>query len=283
MSARVVILSDDDGEIRVSRVTGRRSGRHEPAPRLPSAPRRSRSWLADCRGAVIVASAAAFFWYSRPPPARSPNVLLITIDTLRADRVGVYDPRQRETTPAIDALAGRGVVFEHAQTRGAADRTLARHDPHRSLPARARRAQQRHLLAGRQRDDAGRTSQDQRLPDGGVRRRLSRRRRLRLRSGVRLVRRRAFIESGDADLGAERPANEVADKAAAWLRSRHDAPVLRVGALLRSARAVLAARAVPVAVRRPCLRRRGRLRRRTDRRVCSRPCDAAGTSRSTRS
>ena len=34
----------------------------------------------------------------------------------------------------------------------------------------------------------------------------------------------SFHESGDADLGAERPGNEVADKAAAWLRSRHDAP-----------------------------------------------------------
>lgn len=41
------------------------------------------------------------------------NVLLITIDTLRADRIGAYgDPSTR--TPAIDALARRGIQFENA-------------------------------------------------------------------------------------------------------------------------------------------------------------------------
>jgi arylsulfatase A-like enzyme/Flp pilus assembly protein TadD len=41
------------------------------------------------------------------------NVLLITIDTLRADRVGVYGATQVQT-PALDALAGDGMVFERA-------------------------------------------------------------------------------------------------------------------------------------------------------------------------
>jgi arylsulfatase A-like enzyme len=42
-----------------------------------------------------------------------PNVLLITIDALRADHLGIYgyDP---EISPNIDALARRGVVFEQA-------------------------------------------------------------------------------------------------------------------------------------------------------------------------
>ncbi|MEO6238037.1 MAG: sulfatase-like hydrolase/transferase [Vicinamibacterales bacterium] len=44
-----------------------------------------------------------------PAPAVKPNVLLITIDTLRADRVG------RGLTPAIDALAARGVRFTSAR------------------------------------------------------------------------------------------------------------------------------------------------------------------------
>lgn len=43
------------------------------------------------------------------PPVR-PNLLLITIDTLRADHVGSYGYR-RPTTPQIDALATRGVRF----------------------------------------------------------------------------------------------------------------------------------------------------------------------------
>jgi choline-sulfatase len=44
---------------------------------------------------------------------KRPNVLLVTIDTLRADHVGCYGDR-RASTPAIDALAGRGVRFETA-------------------------------------------------------------------------------------------------------------------------------------------------------------------------
>lgn len=41
------------------------------------------------------------------------NILLISLDTLRADHVGAYG-YSRDTTPNIDALAGRGVVFENA-------------------------------------------------------------------------------------------------------------------------------------------------------------------------
>ena len=46
-----------------------------------------------------------------PPP----SVLLITIDTLRADRVGAYGDLKART-PALDALARQGVVFERAYT-----------------------------------------------------------------------------------------------------------------------------------------------------------------------
>jgi arylsulfatase A-like enzyme/Flp pilus assembly protein TadD len=46
-------------------------------------------------------------------PAR--NVLLITIDTLRADHLGAYGSRAG-TTPHLDRLAARGVVFEQAFT-----------------------------------------------------------------------------------------------------------------------------------------------------------------------
>jgi arylsulfatase A-like enzyme len=43
------------------------------------------------------------------------NVLLITIDTLRADHMGAYGYR-RPTSPRLDALARRGVVFDQAYT-----------------------------------------------------------------------------------------------------------------------------------------------------------------------
>lgn len=44
---------------------------------------------------------------------RQPNVLLISIDTLRADHLGCYG-YERDTSPRIDALAREGVLFENA-------------------------------------------------------------------------------------------------------------------------------------------------------------------------
>jgi arylsulfatase A-like enzyme/tetratricopeptide (TPR) repeat protein len=46
---------------------------------------------------------------SRPPPER-PSVLLITVDTLRADRLGAYG-HAAAVTPTLDALAARGARF----------------------------------------------------------------------------------------------------------------------------------------------------------------------------
>jgi arylsulfatase A-like enzyme len=48
-------------------------------------------------------------------PGNGLSVLLITIDTLRADHLGVYGYR-RPTSPHIDALATRGTVFDRAYT-----------------------------------------------------------------------------------------------------------------------------------------------------------------------
>jgi arylsulfatase A-like enzyme/Flp pilus assembly protein TadD len=45
-------------------------------------------------------------------PAGGASVLLVTIDTLRADRVGAYGGKAG--TPHLDALAARGVLFEEA-------------------------------------------------------------------------------------------------------------------------------------------------------------------------
>lgn len=53
-----------------------------------------------------------------PEPARLKplNLVLITIDTLRADRLGCYGYRKIET-PNLDALAAEGVLFENAVTQ----------------------------------------------------------------------------------------------------------------------------------------------------------------------
>ncbi len=46
---------------------------------------------------------------------RPPNLLLITLDTVRADRIGAYGGRVA-ATPTLDALARDGIRFEHAFT-----------------------------------------------------------------------------------------------------------------------------------------------------------------------
>ncbi len=47
------------------------------------------------------------------PIAREPSILLVTIDTTRADRIGAYGHALAET-PTLDALAEQGVLFENA-------------------------------------------------------------------------------------------------------------------------------------------------------------------------
>ncbi|HSA93993.1 MAG TPA: sulfatase-like hydrolase/transferase [Terriglobales bacterium] len=49
----------------------------------------------------------------RPVHTLRPNVLLITIDTLRADRIGAYGATN-VSTPGMDALAKDGILFERA-------------------------------------------------------------------------------------------------------------------------------------------------------------------------
>jgi arylsulfatase A-like enzyme len=53
-----------------------------------------------------------------------PDIVLITLDTVRADHTSAYG-YVRETTPALTALAARGVLFEHAYAAGG--------DPQRAL------------------------------------------------------------------------------------------------------------------------------------------------------
>ena len=62
---------------------------------------------------------------SRPlPPADSPNVLLIVMDTVRADHLSLYG-YDRATTPTLEQLAKRGIRFDKA--RATAPWTLASH------------------------------------------------------------------------------------------------------------------------------------------------------------
>jgi len=82
--------------------------------------------IAILLGAALVAAGGLGVWHWRRPgageagragsgPATDPaaNVLLITLDTTRADHIGTYGYRKIET-PALDALAREGVRFDQA-------------------------------------------------------------------------------------------------------------------------------------------------------------------------
>ncbi len=83
--------------------------------------------IAGAAGALILGACLWLFLRPEPDPARrvaklwasrgvdKPNVILITLDTTRADHLACYGyPDVR--TPNLDALAGRGVLFEQAAT-----------------------------------------------------------------------------------------------------------------------------------------------------------------------
>lgn len=105
---------------------GRNNGaRRPPAPPVrqdSSAPaassaRRSR-WPAVlmAMGASIVAVAGWFGWRTMATPATPGPIVLISIDTLRADHLPIYG-YTKVRTPNIDALASGAVVFEHAYSQ----------------------------------------------------------------------------------------------------------------------------------------------------------------------
>lgn len=80
----------------------------------------------DCHGGdldpnvVAVRSAEV----EAPLPRERPNVLLVTVETLRADHMGIFGYR-RDTTPRIDAWFRDGVIFERAYaTSPVTDRSL---------------------------------------------------------------------------------------------------------------------------------------------------------------
>ena len=64
--------------------------------------------------AVLFISALVGAWLSTRS-SRKPNILIVSIDTLRADRVGSYGYAAAQT-PILDALAARGLRFAQATT-----------------------------------------------------------------------------------------------------------------------------------------------------------------------
>ena len=77
--------------------------------------RRRRQFLIGSLGLAALAAACTSRAVTEPPPPPRPTrgYVLLSIDTLRADALGVYGS-QRPTTPFLDRLAARAVIFENA-------------------------------------------------------------------------------------------------------------------------------------------------------------------------
>lgn len=101
-------------ESRRSHATG--SPLRDPSSRKPPHPGK----LQRLGGWLLLACAFGLCACSpeHPRPTNARNLLLITVDTLRADRLGAYG-YDEPTSPAIDALAAHSVLFEQAQVQSA--------------------------------------------------------------------------------------------------------------------------------------------------------------------
>ena len=77
--------------------------------RWPKTARSGSCWVA---AALCFVAASAC---STAPEEGPPSILLVTLDTLRADHVGAYAPGGGQT-PGLDALAAEGLVHENAYT-----------------------------------------------------------------------------------------------------------------------------------------------------------------------
>ncbi len=74
------------------------------------------------RAVAVALLAALLAGCAEPPPP--PSFLVVSLDTTRADHLGVYG-HQQDTTPNLDALAARGVIFD--QLVSVSENTLISH------------------------------------------------------------------------------------------------------------------------------------------------------------
>ena len=156
-------------------------------------------------------------------PAAAPsalNVVVVTLDTTRADRLGCYGFRGVET-PNIDAPRPRRRGLRPRDRHRPAHVPVALLDLHGPRAAAPRRARQRRLLPGRGAGDARGAAARGGLRDRRLRRRLGARAKWGLAQG--------FDEYSDkfdlskykvVSLGTvQKPGDEVMDGALAWLES----------------------------------------------------------------
>ncbi len=113
LTAATVLVGRDQVAHRLAEAPTSLTARRGLTPRSPEArpPAPEASPVPVVAGAPGQASSPG-----QPTDAPRPNVLLITVSSLRADHLGAYG-YEKARTPAIDALARRGVRFDMALTQ----------------------------------------------------------------------------------------------------------------------------------------------------------------------
>ena len=153
-------------------------------------------------GQVAAWSAPEVVTATKPKP-QGWDVILVSLDTLRADHLGVYG-YERPTSPNLDALARESIVFQRRDLAGAVDAPVAPRALHRPLSRRG---------GGAADADARRDALAPRLPhDGAHRRRPDRLPLRRLRARLRVVPRQPLDRApgvGTAALAGGRSRKEL--------------------------------------------------------------------------
>ena len=231
---------------------------------------------ARCRDATIaVPCGPPSSWDSWPPsdaraarlqqtPPRPASVLLVTVDTLRADRARQLRRRGGAHAGHGRARGGRRAV--RARLHAGPDHAARAHvDPDRPPAARARRARQRRVRARSGDTDPRGGVARARPGHGRLHRRLPAGPALRARARVRHLRRRDGEVAG-RELRVRGAARGRRGGGGADLAGRPPGPRVRVGAPLRSPRPLRSAARLPRVGSLPRRSRgRGRRRRGADR------------------
>ncbi len=203
-------------------------------------PRHSRKLLAGALGLLALAAAAvAAVRIAQKTRPTGWNLVLLSVDTLRADHLSSYGATFLRT-PNMDRLASEGVLYENVST--VAPTTLP---SHASLftgltPVVSWSPRQRRVLPRRPFHDARGAPQGPGVRHRRLRRSLRSGLALRTRPGFRSLRRRRRRFRGRGCLGIRRPAagsrRSRERSRLARLAGRRPAPLLRLPSLLRSAR-----------------------------------------------
>jgi len=182
---------------------------------------RWRLFRAWCAGAALIGGLAGCSRSAAVAP--SPNVLIVTLDTTRADRLSAYG-FQSASMPAIDRLAREGILFQRATT--VAPLTLPAHcslltglyPGHHGVRDNADPPLEpaHRTLAEILRDRGFRTAAFVAASVLAADRGLSR--------GFDIYRDTTTSSDAGVPPRVRRPGNEVVDEALTWLNGREDAP-----------------------------------------------------------